>query len=118
MTRYRAALRRQREGSQNEAARGNYRLRCDYEENVVYDVHSLTSDGERHGSRLHDIRLGRAEDCCLACIAEPQCQSWSLLVGLRYCQLNAAEVGPPGSDGQSLGRKQSENVVSGRLVRA
>ena len=107
----------QREGSQNEAAGGNSRLRCDFEENVVYDVHSHSRDGQGHGSQLHDIRLGRPEDCCLACIAEPQCQSWSLLVGLRYCQLSAAEVGPPGPDGQSLGRKQSDNVVSGRLVR-
>ena len=117
--RYRGALRRQRENVPTEATgvvpEAASRLHCEFEENVVYDVH--VQDGHIR-AHLHDIRLGKANDCCLACIAEPLCNSWSMLVGLRYCQLSKAEVGPPGTDGQPLGRKQSEDVVSGRLVGA
>ena len=117
--RYRGALRRQRDLTQETAGKEDgSRLRCEFEANVVYNAHSQPADGQGHNTQLHDLRLGRAEDCCLACIAEPRCKSWSILAGLRYCQLSEAEVGAPGPGGQMLERTQSDSAVSGRLVRA
>jgi hypothetical protein len=119
---------------------GGPRLKCIVEEDVMYDVHSHSSStgngggGAESGQHvLHDVKLGAASDCCLACIAEPRCKSWSMLVGLRYCQLSQAEVGPPSADaedtaaaaaggggggGAGSGRQHSESAVSGRLVPA
>lgn len=119
--RYRAALRRQRgddakKKATKEDADGDSRLTCELEENVVFDKHSH-ADGAEETKHLYDLKLGRPSDCCLACIAEPLCNSWSIMGWLRYCQLSEAEVVPPGSNGQSLGRTPAENIVSGRVVR-
>ena len=132
---YRGALRRNPPGGgAGGGGAGGPRLKCIVEEDVMYDVHSHSSSTGNGGGGaeslhhvLHDVKLGAASDCCLACIAEPRCKSWSMLVGLRYCQLSQAEVGPPSADGEGAaaggggagsGRQHSESAVSGRLVPA
>lgn len=119
---FRAALRREKPLTSTEAVGGRLagerlggKLKCEIEDGVMYDSHAASvaaegNGGAEHGT-LYELKVGRASDCCLACIAEPRCQSWSMLVGLRFCQLSSRAVGA-GAEG----RTPTPSAVSGRVV--
>ena len=97
---FRAAQRRRAEGHDSR------RLRCNMQNNTMYSRPSATGSAD---PVIYELKLGRAEDCCRACIAEPACRSWSMLVALRFCQLRRDE----GQAGEP-----TLMAVSGQLVPA